>query len=588
MNLIGHMTKIQVWGLLAAVLFTVSCQGEEPMTEARSEAPPDHWFVKTPLKSGGLDEPMEMAILPNLDILVAQRKGEIMLYKQSTQSYEQAGFLDVYHYTPLEGVNAEEGVMGLALDPGFEQNRQLFLFYASADTSVNRLSRFRFEQGQLVQESEQVILEFHSQRNICCHTGGSIAFDSEGLLYLSTGDNSTPFNQPDTEVQLLGYAPLDNREGFEQYDARRTSGNSNDLRGKVIRIRVNEDGSYDIPEGNLYPEGMEKTRPEIYVQGTRNAFRISVDPKNGYLYWGDVGPDARRDSLEVRGPKGYDELNQAREAGHFGWPYFIADNIPYNEYDYANDQPGELFDPERPVNRSPNNSGVEVLPPANPAFIYYPYDESETFPEVGSGGRSIKAGPVYYSDLYPEESRLHDYFDGKLFFADWIRDWVMVVTMDEEGDYVDMEPFMESSSFYSVIDMEIGPDGKLYLLEYGKGWFTGNDNSGLYRIDMDPTRPEPVDVLPEDEVELARRLIADYGCIACHAEQERSVGPSFVEIAERYEGSDVSEQLKTKISEGGSGAWGPVSMPANPSIPDHELDMLVQYILGITAEGHQE
>lgn len=583
-----HLTDLKIWGVLVAVLMLTACQGEPDEARTTVEAPEEHWFYKTPLKSGGLDEPMEMAILPNLDILVAQRKGGIMLYKQEDQSYREAGFLDVYHYTSLEGVNAEEGVMGLALDPDFEENEQLFIFYAPSDTSVNRLSRFRFDGETLIQESEEIILEFYSQRNICCHTGGSIAFDQDGLLYLSTGDNSTPFNQPDTEVQLLGYAPLDNREGFEQYDARRTSGNSNDLRGKVIRIDVNEDGSYDIPEGNLYPVGMEKTRPEIYAQGTRNAFRISVDPKNGYLYWGDVGPDARRDSLDVRGPKGYDELNQAQEAGHFGWPYFIADNLPYNEYDYENDVPGELFDPERPVNRSPNNTGLEVLPPATPAFIYYPYDESERFPEVGSGGRSIKAGPVYYSDLYPEGSRLHDYFNGKLFFADWIRDWIMVVTMDEEGNYTGMEPFMENTSFYSVMDMEIGPDGKLYVLEYGKGWFTENENSGLYRIDMDPTRPEPVEQLPEDEQALARQLIEDYGCIACHAEQTRSVGPAFVEIAERYEGQDVMTQLKTKIAEGGSGEWGPVNMPANPSIPDHELEMLVQFILEVQPEGHQE
>ncbi|MGM0506789.1 MAG: c-type cytochrome, partial [Bacteroidota bacterium] len=97
-----------------------------------------------------------------------------------------------------------------------------------------------------------------------------------------------------------------------------------------------------------------------------------------------------------------------------------------------------------------------------------------------------------------------------------------------------------------------------------------------------------VDVLPEDEMELAGRLIEDYGCVACHAEQERSVGPSYTEIAERYAGSDVSEQLKKKIAEGGSGTWGPVNMPANPGIPDQELDMLVQYILGFSPEGHQE
>ena len=73
-----------------------------------------------------------------------------------------------------------------------------------------------------------------------------------------------------------------------------------------MRIKVNEDGSYSIPEGNLFPVGTAKTRPEIFTMGHRNPYRISVDPKRGYVYWGDVEPDARVDSLDTRGPRGYD------------------------------------------------------------------------------------------------------------------------------------------------------------------------------------------------------------------------------------------------------------------------------------------
>jgi Glucose/sorbosone dehydrogenases len=89
------------------------------------------------------------------------------------------------------------------------------------------------------------------QREICCHTGGSVAFGGDGNLYLSTGDNSTPFDAPKQPIVNHGFAPLDNRKGFEQYDARRSASNSNDLRGKVIRIKVNDDGTYSIPDGNL-------------------------------------------------------------------------------------------------------------------------------------------------------------------------------------------------------------------------------------------------------------------------------------------------------------------------------------------------
>lgn len=289
--------------VISAVLIFTSCGGEEPGTSI----PDDNHFSKTALVTGELFEPIDMTILPNLDILIAQRRGGILKYDSERSELSLAGSLDVYHETGLENVNAEEGIVGIVKDPAFEENRFVYIYYSPADTSVNRLSRFRFGEDELDMESETIILELYSRRQICCHTGGGMDFDSNGLLYLATGDNSTPFNQPGEPYVLNGYAPLDGRPGFEQYDARRTAGNSNDLRGKILRIKVNEDGSYDIPEGNLYPEGMEKTRPEIYVQGTRNPYSVTLDSETGFLYWGDIGPDANEDSLGTRGPIGYDK-----------------------------------------------------------------------------------------------------------------------------------------------------------------------------------------------------------------------------------------------------------------------------------------
>ena len=261
----------------------------------------------------------------------------------------------------------------------------------------------------------------YSQREICCHTGGSIAFDKDGLLYVSTGDNSTPFDEPNQVFVNKGYAPLDDRPGHEQYDARRSSGNANDLRGKILRIRVKPDGSYEIPDGNLYSKEKKGTRPEIYVQGNRNPYRISVDQKNNFLYWGEVGPDAGNDSLDNRGPRGYDEINQARKAGFFGWPLFVGNNYPYYAYDYNTGKSGEKFDATHPVNASRNNTGLQQLPQAQPAFIWYPYAASPDFPQVGTGGRNAMAGPVYYTEMFPKDTRMPDYYNKKLFIYDWMK-----------------------------------------------------------------------------------------------------------------------------------------------------------------------
>ncbi|MDR6565671.1 ThuA domain-containing protein [Chitinophaga ginsengisegetis] len=453
--------------------------------------PEEDRFTKNVLVSGEFFEPTEMAILPNLDILVAQRRGELMLYNAAEKKLSQVGFLKVYHHTDVPKVNAEEGFLGLAADPDFKNNHYIYAMYSPVDTSVNRLSRFKFENNKLDMSSEKVILQFYSQRDICCHTGGSIAFGPGGLLYLSTGDNTTPFDEPGQKYVSKGYGPTDDRPGHLQYDDRRGSANTNDLRGKIIRIKVEADGSYTIPDGNLFPKGTKGTRPEIYAMGTRNPYRMSVDQKTGYVYWGEVGPDANNDD-SLRGPRGYDEINQAKKPGFFGYPMFIANNKPYRQYNYETGESGPYFDPLKPINDSRNNTGLKELPPATPAFIWYPYAKSDEFPIVGSGGRNAEAGPIYHSEFYPKETRFPDYYNDKLFIYDWIRGWVMAVTMDKNGNFSKMEKFIPNTKLNAPIDMEMGPDGRLYILEYGNGWFSKNADAGLSRIDFNGGNRAPV------------------------------------------------------------------------------------------------
>src|SRR5207249_703605 len=151
-------------------------------------------------------------------------------------------------------------------------------------------------------------------------------WDKDGNLFLSTGDNTSP--------RATAYSPSDERAERAPWDAQKSSSNTNDLRGKIIRIKPLANGTYSIPEGNLFPKGTALTRPEIYTMRQRNPFRISLDKKTGYLYWGEVGPDANEpDSL--LGPAGHDEVGQARKASNQGWPYFVGNNKAYTHFDFA-------------------------------------------------------------------------------------------------------------------------------------------------------------------------------------------------------------------------------------------------------------
>lgn len=451
---------------------------------------PDEAHFEINVLAGDLDQPIDMAVLPDLGVLIAEHEGDIKYYDPTTKEATTVAHLNVYHKSDFNGMkngsDLEMGLLGIQCDPDFKVNQWIYVYYSAIGKSVDRLSRFKFQHEHFVLNSEQIILEVPTERYYpMAHTGGSIAFDANQNLYLSTGDNTDPFfiwdsiNGRGQPYNINGFAPLDDEPGYSHMDSRRSAGNTNDLRGKILRIHVNKDGGYSIPDGNLFPKRGTKVRPEIYVMGNRNPYRISLDKHTGYLYWGEVGPDASTDSLATRGPRGYDEINQARKAGNFGWPFFVGVNYAYHKYNFATGESGTEFDPKHVVNDSRNNTGLRDLPPAQPAFIWYPYAKSPDFPILSSGGRTALAGPVYYIKDYPKEVRYPEYYNGKLFIYDWIRDWIMLVTMNKEGDLQTIEPFMPHTKFYGIIDMDAGSDGRLYMLEYGKGWSAKNPHAAL-------------------------------------------------------------------------------------------------------------
>ena len=152
------------------------------------------------------------------------------------------------------------------------------------------------------------------------------------------------------------------------------------------------------------------------------------------------------------------------------------------------------------------------LPPAQKAFIYYPYADSPEFGAVvGKGGRNAMAGPVFYTDDFKAvNKRFSDYFNGKFFAYDWMRDWINLVTMKSNGDFLEMERFLPKTTFSHPIDMQFGRDGALYILEYGQNWFAQNNDARLIKIEYNGGNRTPVAVATASKIAGAAPLTVDF------------------------------------------------------------------------------
>lgn len=484
-----------------------------PAAEAHEghEAATDWSHYERTTLTKNVGEPIDLAVMPDSRVLHTARNGDLRMTDPSTGVTRVVNHVDVYN-------NSEMGLQTVTLDPAFNENKWVYLYYsppldtpagsapqtlpAGADDSYwdrwkgyDLLARFKWTGEKLDLSSKQEIIRVDTTRGQCCHEAGDVDFDADGNLYLSTGDN-TPASGPNVN----GYAPNNDAPGYNPgLDTRRGAGNTNDLRGKILRIHVKEDGGYTIPDGNLFPSGTAKTRPEIYVMGVRNPFRIDVDDKTGALSWGDYGPDAGTGDPN-RGPMGYVEWQTTGKAMNSGWPFCTGDNSqPYRAFDFAALTSGDAYDCAAPVNDSRWNTGLTKLPPAVPATLWYgDRDTDQPWPELTNfspaGGQAPMGGPVYHYDAAnPASTKFPEYWDGKAFFGEFSQDYVAAFTVaGPDGPVGKLENFLPNSALTQAaqpvwdnpMDLEFGPDGSLYVLEYGDGFFRQNPDAGLYRIDF--------------------------------------------------------------------------------------------------------
>ncbi|MFG2167780.1 ThuA domain-containing protein [Micromonospora chersina] len=473
-----------------------------------------------------VNEPIGFDVLPDGRVIQTDRRGGVRLHNPETNQTTVLAQIPVY-------TNSEDGMYGPAVDRDFATNRWVYLYYApplntptgSAPTTSTdpnawdvwkgyfQLSRFKFVDGEtpsLDLSTEQKILQVPVDRGACCHVAGDIAFDSENNLWLVTGDDtpaggggSGGFSPHNDSVSATGVyqAPF--------VDARRSSANTNDLRGKILRITVGADGSYTVPAGNLFPAGTDKTRPEIYAMGFRNPFRITLD-KDDVAYVTDYSPDSSVAQVG-RGPAGTGRMMVVDKPANYGWPMCVQPNLPYIEMNWTTTpiSPVAPFDCATPKNTSRHNTGLTDLPRVEKSELWYsfqaptPCPESYLstptqtcpvlFPELGTGGVGPHGAAKY--DFDPElrsETKFPEYYDGAIFFGEFTRDTLKEIRLDDQGDILKINnvlncgqaPTTPAKPFLcdNPMDMRWGADGNFYLLTYGDGFFNVNPDAAMLKF----------------------------------------------------------------------------------------------------------
>lgn len=253
----------------------------------------------------GLNVPWDIAFAPDGRIFVTERPGALRLIEQGKLAAEP-----VFRFDDGLYAESEAGLLGMALDPDFENNHYIYVYHSYSDggTPYNRVVRLKEGGGRA--ELDKVILDKLPASRI--HDGGRIRFGPDGMLYVTNGDASAPSIAQD--IRQLG--------------------------GKTMRVRP--DGS--IPPDNPFPGS------PVYSLGHRNPQGLAWHPESKRLFSSEHGQTA------------HDELNLIESGANYGWPLVQGDETEPTPEDMGKLGPGPLKAPIL-------HSGNETWAPSGIAFV---------------------------------------------------------------------------------------------------------------------------------------------------------------------------------------------------------------------------
>ncbi|MGH9202771.1 MAG: PQQ-dependent sugar dehydrogenase, partial [Vicinamibacterales bacterium] len=244
------------------------------MQQIRPEALPDGVSVEVVVDN--LDRPVAFAVAPDSRIFFTEKEsGQVRVIVGDALLPDPVLTLPV-------AVHAEQGLLGIAVDPDFESNHTLWVYHslparANDGVKVNRIIRFT-EQNNVGIDATPVFTSPNSEGD-GTHNGGNLHFGPDGKLYVSIGE--------------------DNQSGLAQ--------RLDDLRGKILRF--NPTTPLTAPEDNPFYDGDGPNVDAIYVYGLRNPFDFTFDP------WSE----SVRIFTTENGPGCDDEINRIVPGYNYGW-----------------------------------------------------------------------------------------------------------------------------------------------------------------------------------------------------------------------------------------------------------------------------
>jgi glucose/arabinose dehydrogenase len=293
--------RAATFALMACLVFTAPLPAWSQAPRSPTPSPVSA-AVRVDTVAKELEHPWALEFLPDKRMLVTERPGRLRIV-------EPDGRLS----KPLDGVpkvvaRGQGGLLDVALDPRFEENRLIYLSYAEAGergTAGTAVARARLGGGTL--EGLQVIYRQQPKVDGGNHFGSRLVFARDGTLFVTQGER---FNYSDQAQDLSSHI------------------------GKIVRI--NPDGS--VPKDNPFV-GRSDARPEIWSYGHRNVQSAALDPQTGRLW-----------TVE-HGARGGDELNHPEAGKNYGWPvisygvHYMGGKIGEGTAKAGMEQPVYYWDP---------------------------------------------------------------------------------------------------------------------------------------------------------------------------------------------------------------------------------------------------